>query len=381
MRVNRNRTPLAVAIPVHNEERRLPRLFDSLRAQTAVDVPVVFVDNGSTDASGALVRACPEAASGRWICVEETRVGKATAMATATAYCSDVLGARYVCFLDADSYCLDEGWIEASVSAAAAADGALGYVYSPLIYAGLERTPVFAGANRACEAVLHRVVRTAVSFAPACAATYPADLLLRFLRDANSATEQGLRLSLLALWEGRFPRLNPGVVVTSGRRLVLNGRDLRRWCFYDREFYRQKDINRTAKLDLESPTEAPDLELSEVGLFFERQALKIATRNLACPALFDSTGAIAVRVVAVFAVDLGPLIAALRPGLEATCLFGPGLDELLQRIGRVPATMALARHLEALMREEYGSAPPVVLSPPRTLGAGEDPKHRSPARG
>ena len=38
MRVNRNRTPLAVAIPVHNEERRLPRLFDSLRAQTAVDV-------------------------------------------------------------------------------------------------------------------------------------------------------------------------------------------------------------------------------------------------------------------------------------------------------------------------------------------------------
>src|SRR6188768_4247495 len=114
MRVNRNRTPLAVAIPVHNEERRLPRLFDSLRAQTAVDVPVVFVDNGSTDASGALIRACPEAASGRWICVEETRVGKATAMATATAYCSDVLGARYVCFLDADSYCLDEGWIEAS---------------------------------------------------------------------------------------------------------------------------------------------------------------------------------------------------------------------------------------------------------------------------
>jgi glycosyltransferase involved in cell wall biosynthesis len=380
MRVNRNRTPLAVAVPVHNEERRLPRLFDSLRAQTAVDVPVVFVDNGSTDASGALMRACPEVARGRWICLEEPRVGKATAMATATAYCSDDLGARHVCFLDADSYCLDEGWIATSASAAAA-DGALGYVYSPLIYSGLERTPVFAGANRACEAVLHRVIRNASSFAPACGATYPADLLLRFLRGADSATEQGLRLSLLALWEGRLPILNPGVVVTSGRRFVLNGRDLRRWCFYDREFYRQKDINRTAKLDLESPTEAPDLELAEVGLFFERQALKIATRNLTCPALFDSTGAIAVRVATAFAVDLGPMIAALRLGLEATCLFGPGLDELLQRIARFPPTMALARHLEALMREEYASAPPVALSTPPTLGTGEDPKHRSPPRG
>jgi hypothetical protein len=192
--------------------------------------------------SGALVRACPEAACGRWICLEETRVGKSTAMATATAYCSDELGARHVCFLDADSYCLDEGWIEASVSAVAAADGALGYVYSPLIYDELERTPVFAGANRACEAVLHRVIRTAFSFAPACAATYPADLLLRFLLEAQSATEQGLRLPPSTWRFGRavFHVCNPGVVVTSGRRLVLNGRDLRRWCFYDREFYARR---------------------------------------------------------------------------------------------------------------------------------------------
>jgi glycosyltransferase involved in cell wall biosynthesis len=378
MLVNGTRPPLAVAIPVHNEKRRLPRLIESLRAQSAAAVPVVFVDNGSTDGSGELVRACPEVASGCWVCLEEKRVGKAIAMAAATAYCAGELDARHVCFLDADSHCLNDRWIETSANVAAS-DEALGFIYSPLIYVELERAPVFAGANRACETVLHRVMKSAVSFAYASAATYPADLLQRFLRDTAPVAEQGLRLSLLALWEGRLPRFNPGLVLTSGRRLVLNARNLRRWCFYDRDFYRLKDINGTAKVDLESPGETPDLDPSEVRYFFERQALKIATRNLACPALFDSTGTVGARVADAFGVEVQPLIDALRPSLDAGCLLGPDLDDLLERISRFPATVALARRLADLMSEEYRSRPPLARDPRCMPITAEGPKHGPPA--
>lgn len=54
------RSDFALVVPFHNEERHLSTLIESLRRQDHTDVPVVFVDNGSTDCSAALVRRCDE---------------------------------------------------------------------------------------------------------------------------------------------------------------------------------------------------------------------------------------------------------------------------------------------------------------------------------
>ncbi|HUI27340.1 MAG TPA: glycosyltransferase family A protein, partial [Candidatus Kryptonia bacterium] len=102
----------ALVIPVHNEERYLPTVIDSLRLQTAADVPIVFVNNGSTDQSLALLRQCAEVQTGRWIRIEEPSVGKFSAMAAGTNFCAQRLGARYVGFLDADSYCAETNWLQ-----------------------------------------------------------------------------------------------------------------------------------------------------------------------------------------------------------------------------------------------------------------------------
>ena len=48
---------VTLVIPVYNMERYLPRCFASIQAQTCSDFEVVLVDDGSTDASGALCDA------------------------------------------------------------------------------------------------------------------------------------------------------------------------------------------------------------------------------------------------------------------------------------------------------------------------------------
>ena len=99
----------------------------------------------------------------------------------------------------------------------------------------------------------------------------------------------------------------------------------------------------------------PLLEPDEARPFFERQALKIATRNLACTAVFDSTGGVASRVAAAFGVDLRPLLEELR-SLDADCVFDSRLDSLLQTVAASPTTIALARRLEKLMGEAHRPA-------------------------
>src|SRR5437667_3189981 len=51
MTAPRTTPPLALVVPFHNEERYLPTLIASLRGQRGHGVPVVFIDNGSTDRS------------------------------------------------------------------------------------------------------------------------------------------------------------------------------------------------------------------------------------------------------------------------------------------------------------------------------------------
>src|SRR5262245_12381086 len=102
---------LVLVVPYHNEERYLPLLIESLRRQSATDIPVVFADNASTDAGASLVERCPEVAAGRWLTVAEPKIGKFHAMSMATNFCAERLGARWVGFVDADSHWLDDDWL------------------------------------------------------------------------------------------------------------------------------------------------------------------------------------------------------------------------------------------------------------------------------
>ena len=47
-------TPVSVIVAIYNAEKTLPRLLDSLRAQTMQDFEVLMIDDGSTDNSGAI---------------------------------------------------------------------------------------------------------------------------------------------------------------------------------------------------------------------------------------------------------------------------------------------------------------------------------------
>ena len=139
----RSSPDLALVVPFHNEERFLPRLIESMRVQSVQNVPIVFIDNGSSDRSVALIRGCEEVRTGKWTLIEEKIVGKVHAVKTATAFCAHEFGVGNVGFLDADSYPDDPGWVRTSVEIINSARGSLGYIYSPIDYFGFDALPVF----------------------------------------------------------------------------------------------------------------------------------------------------------------------------------------------------------------------------------------------
>lgn len=46
---------VSVVVPVYNTEKYLHYCIDALSAQTLEDIEIIFVDNGSTDASGVIL--------------------------------------------------------------------------------------------------------------------------------------------------------------------------------------------------------------------------------------------------------------------------------------------------------------------------------------
>lgn len=48
------KNPVSVIVAIYNAEKTLPRLIDSLKAQTMPDFEVLLIDDGSTDASGSI---------------------------------------------------------------------------------------------------------------------------------------------------------------------------------------------------------------------------------------------------------------------------------------------------------------------------------------
>ncbi|RYP99405.1 glycosyltransferase family 2 protein [Bifidobacterium pseudolongum] len=107
---------LSVIVPVHNVERFLPRLFRSLEQQDLHQAEVLFVDDGSTDASGILLDEVKHHDHFR------VKHQRNEGVAAARNLALDMAQGDYVCFVDPDDD-ISAGYI-ASLRDAAVRTGA-----------------------------------------------------------------------------------------------------------------------------------------------------------------------------------------------------------------------------------------------------------------
>jgi glycosyltransferase involved in cell wall biosynthesis len=281
------RPDLSVLVPIHNEERRLPELIASLRAQTMPGFSVVLVDNASIDGTARILAACPEVRSGRWTVVRESRIGKFHALRSGNAFLAERFRSPLVALMDADTQLDDAGWLERAATEATRIGASFGFAYCLFRYTGVDHLPRLATAIRAGEDTAWQIAGDAGWYALGCCSVHPADLLTSYLERAAPAAEMDLRQSLHALRMGREAVYAPGVVFSPARRIVASPAALRRWSFYDRRYYRDRDINRTRKVDLENPQPVRDLDPASVERLLERRGRKIACRNVVPLALFE----------------------------------------------------------------------------------------------
>ena len=341
-------------VPFHNEERNLPSVFAALQTQTVQHVPVVFIDNASTDGSAALVRACEEVKAGQWICLEEKSIGKIKAMKTATAYCMERFGARYVCFLDSDSYPADNHWINRNLEIVESAGARFGYTYNAFTYFGFDALPVFKEAYLAYDSILQLLMEHIAWLANGQGYACSVETLMHYFERAEITTEVDLRCSLLALHEGRSPHYNSAMLLSSGRRTVVNNRNFAAWCFYKREFYTKKDINAKKKLNLNRPEQIRDLLPAEVPQFFARRAIKITCRHLIPLAIFGDT-LIHQKIKTLLGIDVSHEIYSSfgQARQDVDLLLTERFDTLIKAIECNPVCLAVAKQIEDMMREKY----------------------------
>src|SRR5690242_10072759 len=100
------RAEAAVVIPVFNEERliRRPIVWLSLSANnTGEPIPLVVVDNGSSDSTAEKVQHYADAAPGVELhLIEESQKGTGAASDTGFRYAIEELGVKHIGRLDAD---------------------------------------------------------------------------------------------------------------------------------------------------------------------------------------------------------------------------------------------------------------------------------------
>lgn len=346
---------LVLVIPFHNEDRHLPWLIHSLREQNVQNVPIVFIDNASTDGSAARVRACDEIKTGKWLYLEEKNVGKVHAMKTATEYCKERFGARYVGFLDSDSYLGDSAWVHNSLEITESAGERFGFSYSPISYFGFDKWPTFKDAYLAYSEVLQFIVNNIGWLANGQGFVCSVDTLNQYFQNAQLTTEVDLRCSLLALFREQQAFLNPSVLISSGRRIVANANNFSAWCFYEREFYSEKDINARQKLDLKFSDRMQDFQPSMVKQFFKRRAMKIACRHLMPLAIFDRGGSYFHKMKSVLGIDGSEEISdtSRRFPDSADWLLTDRFEKMIIAIEEDRATIAVAECIESLMGERY----------------------------
>ena len=91
--------PLVSAIvPVYNGERFLRAAFDSALAQTLENIEIIVIDDGSTDASGAIADDYAARHPGKFVVIHQTNGGLVVARNAGLA----VARGRYMALLDAD---------------------------------------------------------------------------------------------------------------------------------------------------------------------------------------------------------------------------------------------------------------------------------------
>ena len=343
-----------LVIPFHNEERTLPSVIAALRAQTVQYVPVVFIDNASSDGSSALVCACEEFKAGHWSCLEEKRIGKINAMKTATQYCMERFGAEYVCFLDSDSYPADGDWVQKNLDIVESAGSRFGYTYNRFTYFGFDALPVFKKAYLAYNAVLKLLMERIAWLANGQGYVCSVETLMHYFEKADLTTEVDLRCSLMSLYEGRSPHYNSNMLLSSGRRTVVNNENFRAWCFYEREFYTKKDINAKKKLNLNCPEQIRDLSSSEIPQFFTRRAIKITSRHLMPLAIFGDN-LIHQKIKAFLGIDVSHEVYRSfdQARRDVDLLLTERFDTLIKAIESNPVCLKVANQIENIMHDKY----------------------------
>lgn len=356
---------LALVVPFHNEVRHLPKLLQSLAQRPHPHLPIVFVDNASTDGSADVITD-PPPGSAPWYRRQASRIGKFHAMAAGTSFSLDELGCSHVAFLDADCVSPEGAWLSAATDDVQRRGTGLGYLHSPFVFHDIDTCARFASAYRTYVEVEGLLADRVSWFGHAGAAVYEGQTLAEYLGRAPATAEIGLRLSLFALARGHAGVRNPTPVYTSARRLLASQRNFRAWVGYRRAFYAEKDLNAADKIDLAVHDPTLDLAPDEVEWFFERQAIKFAGRNLLPLAIFDRSDRVRARLEQFFSLDLSAAMRRLRPHADADCLLGDGFGALLDATQAHPNTAALADRIRTLFVRQARAAG-VPSLPARTV--------------
>lgn len=91
---------VSVIVPVYNVEKYLPKCLDSLVRQTLDDLEIIVIDDGSTDASGAIADKCAEA-NKNMVVVHQPNGGYGKAVNQGLS----VAKGEYIGILESDDWC------------------------------------------------------------------------------------------------------------------------------------------------------------------------------------------------------------------------------------------------------------------------------------
>jgi hypothetical protein len=143
--------------------------------------------------------------------------------------------------------------------------------------------------------------------------------------------------------------------MSSGRRIVVDAMNFELWCFYRREFYLKKDINAASKKNLNAPHALEDLPRDEIEHFFERQAVKIACRNLIPLAVFDESDIFLEKLEGYLGFkQIGDIVRRFRGfAFSIDFILTQEFEALVGAIELDPSTIVISKRIADLMRDRY----------------------------